>query len=268
MKDPADKRDTRARFIFQHLTAPVLILVLGFFFNLQLEEARSELKRGSEALEASRLALEQSRLGLEERRQQLDRIGVAHQIVVNALSGDVNQSFVTLRLVEFVLEPEVAKELTAAVNDYFTEKGKASLASTDPSDAIAIADAAKAVGGPGAQVAKALGDVKAAGDDKPRLDKARDAKRLYEDAFAHLAARRFEAALTDFDAVVATYPLYANATEISRLLRAVEAKLDDRPTQQRLLRTIVARYGWRAPEKYLAQLRAMADATAEGGGKR
>lgn len=215
------------RVLLQYLLAPAILLGIGFWFNWTLQEAKSEI----------------------------ERIEIAHQIVADALAGDYDQSFVTLKLVRVVLDEELAEEIVVAVTDYLSTKAEASLAEGRPEETVAIVQAATRSGGDaGERVKQSVLEsrlVEGAGD---LLANAEKADRFASDGFRLLAEGNYSGAATAFQRADEAYPDYGTAAEIHQMLTRNLDQMRDPEVEQRVLGSIADRYAVEAPTKQVHEL--------------
>ncbi|MCK4510794.1 hypothetical protein KAW64_03595 [bacterium] len=220
------------RFVFQYLLAPLILIVFGFYFNWILQKTKS---------------------GIE-------RIEIAHQIVVDALAGNYDESFVTLRLLPVVLDQALAEELANSIADYWAKRAEQELEGDRPEEAVAIL---RAAGNAGPEVAERVeaglraSDVVIAQPD--RLDRAHEADRLMAIAFNHLAEGRYTEAMDSFQGVEELYPTYGTAKEIGDLLVRNLQHMSDSATETRVLESIAEDYSREAPVGTAVELRRRVD---------
>ena len=223
------------RFALQYLVSPSLVVVIGFYFNMRLQDAKADL---------------------EKSRQQLDRIEVAHEIIRNALSSDYDQCFITLRLVEVVLEPELAAQVIDAVTEYLGRKAGMELAEGRPEEAVAIVKAAVATGGDaGRKVEAGILRATLAPEVPDQLSKAQQAGDYTSEGFRYLISGRYEDALEAFRKAEETYPGYGSAAEIVQLLSDSLLGMDDPETERRVISEIIGRFSWTGQKSYVQDLR-------------
>ena len=224
------------RFALQYLVSPILVAAIGFYFNMRLQDARAEL---------------------EKSRQQLDRIEVAHQIIQNALSSDYDQCFITLRLVEMVLEPDLAAQVIDGVTEYLGRKAGRELAEGRPEEAVAIVKAAEATGGEaGRRVEEGILRAALAPEVTEQLSKAQRAEEYASEGFRYLIIPgRYEDAIAAFQKAEEIYPGYGAAAEIVQLLSNNLSGMDDPATQRRVIGEIIERFSWTGQKAYVQDLR-------------
>lgn len=220
------------RFVFQYLLAPLILIVFGFYFNLVLQQTRSEI----------------------------ERIEIAHEIVADALAGNYAESFVTLRLLPVVLDPELAEELANSIADYWAKRAEQELERDRPEEAVAILEAASYAGLEVAERVEAglrASEVVIAEPD--RLERAKEAERLTAAGFNQLAEGGYEEALASFRGAEEIYPTYGTAKEIGDLLGRNLSRMSDPVTEMRVLESIAEDYSWKAPERSVIKLKRRVD---------
>jgi tetratricopeptide (TPR) repeat protein len=212
------------RFALQYLVSPILVAAIGFYFNMRLQDAKAEL---------------------EKSRQQLDRIEVAHEIIQNALSSDYDQCFITLRLVEVVLEPDLAAQVIDGVTEYLGRKAGRELAEGRPEEAVAIVKAAEATGGEaGRKVEEGILRATLAPEVPERLSRAQQAEDYTSTGFRYLVSGRYQDAIEVFQKAEEIYPGYGSAAEIVQLLRVSLSGMADPEIERRVIREIIERFSW------------------------
>jgi hypothetical protein len=215
------------RVFFEFLLAPAILLGIGFWFNWTLQEAKGEI----------------------------ERIEIAHEIVAEALAGDYDQSFVTLKLVRVILDEELAEEIVAAVTDYLSTKAEASLAEGRPEETVAIVRAATRSGGDaGERVKQNVLESKLVEGAPDLLAKAEQADLFASDGFRLLAEGNYRDAAAAFQRADQAYPDYGTAAEIHGLLTRNLAQMDNPEVEQRVLGSIADRYTEEAPVKQVQEL--------------
>jgi tetratricopeptide (TPR) repeat protein len=208
------------RFSIQYLLSPILVLALGSYFNLRLENTKSKI----------------------------ERVGIAHEMINTALSGDYEKSFITLWLVDVVLDPELAAQIKDGVIGYYEKKLATSLEEGRPEEAVKIIRAARGVNRETAQeLEERIPKTEKDGRTESALKNAEQADMLTTQGFQFLASRRYEEALASFRRVEEVYPEYGTAYEIIRLLEENINQMNDPHVEQRVLRTISEQYSWKAP---------------------
>ncbi|TET47744.1 hypothetical protein E3J62_00675 [candidate division TA06 bacterium] len=114
----------RVRFFFQYLLFPVLIVVIGFWFNLRLERAKQEFKH----------------VELE-----LKRIQAAHQMLNELFSGIPERAFIAERLITKIVDKQLCEEIHKIVEDYYLRKLEESASKGDLETVEEIAMAAEGI---------------------------------------------------------------------------------------------------------------------------
>lgn len=90
---------------------------------------------------------------------------------------------------------------------------------------------------------------------EPQLNKYEEALRLEGNGFDALVKGDVGAAIQAFEKVQAVYPGYHNAAELVSLLRDNQRQWDNPDVQQRVYRTIVEKFAWKAPQLQIEELR-------------
>ena len=222
------ERGGAVRFTVQYLLSPILVAAIGFYFNIKLEQTKSEV----------------------------ERVEVAHEMINTALGGDYEKSFITLRLVDVVLDPELAAQIKEAVFGYYEKKLAASLEEGRPEEAAEIMRAARGVAEETArQLEESIPKVEEDGREVDRLQNAERAARFTAQGYELLAARNYEEALAVFRQVEEAYPRYGAAYEIVHLLERNMARMRDPDVERRVLGTIAEELSWKAPQELVRELR-------------
>jgi tetratricopeptide (TPR) repeat protein len=222
------ERGGAGRFVVQYLLSPILVLALGFYFNLRLEQTKSEI----------------------------ERVEVAHKMINTALGGDYEKSFITLRLVDVVLDPELAGQIKDAVIGYYERKLAASLEEGRPEEAVEIIQAARGVAEETArELEQSLPKAEEDGREVDRLRNAEQAAQFNAHGFELLASGRYEDALENFRQAEEAYPTYGAAYEITELLERNINRMRDPDVEQRVLGVIAEQHSWKAPEQQVRELR-------------
>lgn len=223
-----------SRFALQYLVSPILVAAIGFYFNMRLQDAKAELERS---------------------RQQLDRIAVAHEIIQNALSSDYEQCFITLRLVEVVLEPELAAQVIEGVTDYLSRRAGSELAQGRPEEAVAIVKAAQSTGGEaGRKVEESILKATAVPQAPERLSKAQKAEEYTSEGFRCLLSGRYEEALGLFRKAEETYPGYGSAAEIMETLSRRFQEMTDPDAERRVVDEIIEKFSWQTQRDFSQEM--------------
>lgn len=218
------ERPSRVWFILQVLLAPALVVWLGYHFDSQLQRTKDAI----------------------------GRIEVAHQLVQDALSGNYEQSLITLRLVEVVLEPELADSIVAGVTGYWLSRVEGAVVEGRPEEAVAIVKAAERVGGSaGQRIERAIQESEVIAEMPERLTNAQHADSLTSNAFTLLGARRYDEALATFQLVGTVYPGYGPAADVRRILEMNLAAMDDLEVEEAVLSSIRRVSAGRVPDEYL-----------------
>jgi tetratricopeptide (TPR) repeat protein len=220
------------RFVFQYLLAPALLIPVGAYFNWLLQETRNEI----------------------------ERIEVAHEIVADALEGEYDVSFVTVRLLPIVLDEALAAELTASIEEYWAKRAEIELAADRPEEAVRILEAASHAGAEVAERVEArVLESDIVSDVPGKLSRAKEAEQLTAAGFDFLAEGQYSRALEAFQRVEEVYPTYGTAREISELLGRNLTRMGDPATETRVLGTITDELSWKAPTGAVGELRERVD---------
>jgi len=221
------ERSSVIRFSVQYLLSPILVLALGFYFNLQLETTKSKI----------------------------ERVGIAHEIINTALGGDYEKSFITLRLVDVVLDPELAEQIKDGVIGYYEKKLAASLEEGRPEEAVEIIRAARGVAEETARVLEeGVPKISVDGREVNNLKNAEQAAEFTAQGYKLLTSERYIDALETFHRVEEIYPGYGSAYEIIRLLEQNIENLHNPDVERYVLETIVEQHSWKAPQRQIQQL--------------
>jgi tetratricopeptide (TPR) repeat protein len=230
-----DKRPGFWRFGVQYLVSPILVAAIGFYFNMSLQETRDELERS---------------------RQQLDRIEVAHDLIRDALSSDYEQCFITLRLVEVVLDPELAGQVVDGVTEYLARKAGMELAEGRPEEAVAIVKAAQSSGGnAGRKVEDGIKEALPSAQTPERLSRAKQAESYTSEGFRHLLSGRYQEAIDAFGKAEETYPGYGAASEIAEELKQNLPQMNDPAAERKVISEIAERFSWQSQKEYVQEIR-------------
>jgi tetratricopeptide (TPR) repeat protein len=217
------------------ILSPILVVVFGFYFDSRLQDAQAELERS---------------------RQQLDRIEVAHEIIRNALSSDYEQCFITLRLVEVVLEPELAAQVVEGVTEYLGRKAGQELAEGRPEEAVAIVRAAQSSGGDaGKKVEEGILKATSVAAAPERLLKAKEAQDHISQGFRLLMSGRYQEAMDAFRKAEEAYPGYGSASEIVELLSESIHLMDDPAARKRVINQIMEQHSWKTQREFTQEMR-------------
>lgn len=136
------KLKSRWLFFMQYLVFPALLLVGGYFFNSQFEEARQELTRDVEAAKQSFQMLE-----LEVRR-----IEAAQKFLQELFSGSVERAMLSEKLMSRILaDDKLANEISKTVEEYYKNEISEALRKENIEKASKIQTAAAKIRSPAGQ---------------------------------------------------------------------------------------------------------------------
>ncbi|MEW5925451.1 MAG: SPOR domain-containing protein, partial [Candidatus Zixiibacteriota bacterium] len=108
----------------QYLFSPVIIIIIGFYFNVQLERT----KQSFQTLEL-----------------ELKRIQAAQQMLEELFSGTPERAFIAERLIGQIVDENLREEIHKLVADYYTEQFDESIYAQDISKLSKISKAARKV---------------------------------------------------------------------------------------------------------------------------
>ncbi len=117
------RRPARLPDFVQYLS-PLLVVLIGAFFNHRIEQAR----RDFQSLEL-----------------EVKRIQATQGFMEELFSGTPQRAFVAERLISKIVEKSLAEEITAIVRDYYAGKVEESVARNDTVEANKITEAAGAI---------------------------------------------------------------------------------------------------------------------------
>lgn len=118
---------SRVRFFVQYLLSPLLIVLIGWIFNHQIETAKQSFQQ----------------LELEVKRIEATR-GFMQEL----FSGSPQRAFVAERLIRRIVEEQLAQEISTVVKEYYAGKLQESIARKDIQKVTDIKDAAHAISTP------------------------------------------------------------------------------------------------------------------------
>jgi hypothetical protein len=221
------------KFFVQYLLSPILIICVGALINYQIEKGKAEAQR----------------------------LDLAQKMIATMFSGNADEAFATERLMTKVVDEQYAKDLHESVAKYYQNKVDASIKQGDFEGAAKIVESAKTIGGTAAnQVVQSVEQNQsqqiAIQTFTNKADKAAQQER---DGFERLIKGDYEGAAAAFDAAEQAYHSYHSAYEISRLLRARAAELNDPARRKEVLQEIVNRHSYGAPPDLIQRLREVAN---------
>jgi len=121
------EKSNKFRLFMQYLLSPVIIIIIGFYFNVQLERT----KQSFQTLEL-----------------ELKRIQAAQQMLEELFSGTPERAFIAERLIAQIVDEKLSKEISELVQNYYKEELDESLFPQDISKINEISKAALRVGSP------------------------------------------------------------------------------------------------------------------------
>ena len=130
-----DARPSRWSTLTQNLLSPLILLVIGWWLNSQIEQTRIEL--------------EQSKQLLNEAQHELARVSAVQDMLEKLFGGKPAEAFVTERLMKKILDDELAEEISSVVADYYKgeldslAQGRNSLSEAEAEKILAITEPAK-----------------------------------------------------------------------------------------------------------------------------
>jgi hypothetical protein len=227
------EKQSTMKFFVQYLLSPILIICLGAFINWQIEKGKAEAQR----------------------------LDLAQKMIATMFSGNADEAFATERLLTKVVDPQYAKDLHESVAKYYKNKVDASIKQGDVEGAAKIVAAAQTIGGTAAdQVVQSV-----AQNQSQQIaiqtftSKAQEAAQQEREGFERLIKGDYEGAADAFAAAEQAYHSYHSAYEISRLLRARAADLNDPARRKSVLQEIVSRHAYGAPPDLIQRLREAAN---------
>jgi hypothetical protein len=134
------EKQSASRFFVQYLLSPLLVLLVGYLINYRVEQNRGEI---------------------EKAKTDIQRIDLAQKMIPILFGGNPEEAFAAQRLMEKVVDPEVAKEFKDVVAKYYQAKVASDLKKGDVQSAVATITAAQDVGGQAAdQVVQSVTQIK------------------------------------------------------------------------------------------------------------
>ena len=121
------------RFFYQYLVAPILLLVIGFFLNQNLEKAKQEF---------------------EMLQLEVKKIEAAQDMLTEIFSDVPERAFIADRLMSKLLDENLSKEISEIVERYYSQKLEQPLLNQSLQDVEEIVSAADAIGGRAAESIK------------------------------------------------------------------------------------------------------------------
>jgi len=226
-----ESNQNKIRFFIQYLLSPLLVLIIGFILNSQIEREKRVL---------------------ETKRTKIQQLELAQNMLPKLFSDDEHIGFATERLMEKVLEDQSLKdEITQLVREYYAKKIDQSLAANDPDTAQRVVDAAQTFGGGAAQ--KVIDQVENDPETKQELTRYQKALQKEREGFEYLLSGEYAKAVNAFEAAEEAYNGFHQVYEIARALR--EADLENPNERKETFRRIVEEFSWKAPKKALEKLK-------------
>lgn len=216
-----------SRNIFVQYILPTLIAVLiGAFVTWRVESSRSEVS-----------------MQVEKNKADIQRVEVAQKMIPVIFSGNAQQAFATQRLLEMVVDAEVAKEIKEIVAAYYKAKVSVNVKRGDAKSAEQTLLAAKAVGGTAA--------------NKILQDRETASRKEYE-GFQNLVAGEYDKSLKAFQDAENIFNGYHNVYELARLIRLRKNDFKDPKKRQEIFHLIVTKYRDGIPPDFLPTLKQLA----------
>ncbi len=124
------EQQTKSRFFFRYLVSPLLILIIGYFLNQSVQEAKEQFHR----------------LELE-----VNQIEAAQTMLADLFSDIPERAFIADRLMSKLVDEELSREISDIIALYYSQRLSRQLSDSTLADAEKIAAAAEAIGGPAAE---------------------------------------------------------------------------------------------------------------------
>jgi hypothetical protein len=233
------EKQSASRFFVQYLLSPLLVLAVGAVMNYRVEQNRGEIERA---------------------KSDIQRIDLAQKMIPILFAGNPDQAFATQRLMEKVLDPEVAKEFKEVIAKYYKAKVEADLKKGDIKSAVETLTAAQSIGGQSAdQVVQSVTQNQGNNETIQRYtSKLQIASQKEREGFENLLAGKYDDAIESFQASEDAYNSYHQVFELSKLLRSRRQELNDENKRREIFQLIVDKYSYGAPPDLLNQLKIMA----------
>jgi hypothetical protein len=242
-----EKTKSLAELIIGSLLSPLLTALIGALALVYV----TQVKNASEAAIKDQERTIQS--ALDKTTKSIERLELAQKMIPDLFSDNPDRAFATERILEQVVEPQLAAEIQAMVEKFFGKKLGDALASGNDQEAAAIVTSADSVGS--AAASKVVSSAKQAHPQQLAQVRQYQLASVQEKAgFQALAAGDFGAAHSAFETAHKAYPRYHNVSEISALL-AKHGNAPDADARRALTETLIKQYAWGAPPGAIEQLR-------------
>ena len=233
------EKQSASRFFVQYLLSPLLVLLVGYLINYRVEQNRGEI---------------------EKAKTDIQRIDLAQKMIPILFGGNPEEAFAAQRLMEKVVDPEVAKEFKDVVSKYYQAKVASDLKKGDVQSAVATITAAQDVGGQAAdQVVQSVTQDQTKKEAiQTYTNRMQIASQKEREGFENLMAGKYDDAIKAFQAAEDAYHSYHQVYELARLLRAKAPDLNDDNKRKEVFQLIIDKYSYGAPPDLLNQLKVMA----------
>jgi len=233
------EKQSASRFFVQYLLSPLLVLALGAVMNYRVEQNKGEI---------------------EKTKSDIQRIDLAQKMIPILFAGNPEQAFATQRLMEKIVDPEVAREFKEVIAKYYNTKIELDIKKGDIKSAVETLSAAQSIGGQSAdQVVQSVtldkGKNEAVQKYKNKLQIASQNER---EGFENLIAGKYDDALKSFQAAEDAYNSYHQVFELAKLLKSRRKDIYDENKRKEIFQLIVDKYSYGAPSDLLNQLKIMA----------
>lgn len=227
-----------SRFFVQYLLSPLLVLVVGAFMNWRVESNRQNI---------------------ESARSEIQRIELAQKMLPNLFSNNASEAFATQRLMQKVLDPEMAKEIVAMVENYYREKYKSDVEGGDTKSAVETLTAAQRIGGASAdQFAQSVTQQNGNATIQQIKTGLQLAAEKEREGFENLIHGKYGDAAKSFQESTDAYATYHNSAELARLIKDRGYEMSDGTKRKEVFQVIIDKYSWGVPQDLLNQLKEMA----------
>jgi len=233
------EKQSASRFFVQYLLSPLLVLIVGAIMNYRVEQNRGEI---------------------EKAKSDIQRIDLAQKMIPILFAGNPEQAFATQRLLEKVVDPEVAKEFKEVIAKYYKAKVELDIKKGDIKSAVETLSAAQSIGGQSAdQVVQSVTQDRGKNEAIQKYtNKLQIASQKEREGFENLIAGKYDDAIKSFQASEDAYNSYHQVYELARLLRSRRQDMNDENKRKETFQIIVDKYSYGAPLDLLNQLRTIA----------
>jgi len=233
------EKQSASRFFVQYLLSPLLVLIVGAIMNYRVEQNRGEI---------------------EKAKSDIQRIDLAQKMIPILFAGNPEQAFATQRLLEKVVDPEVAKEFKEVIAKYYKAKVELDIKKGDIKSAVETLSAAQSIGGQSAdQVVQSVTQDRGKNEAIQKYtSKLQIASQKEREGFENLIAGKYDDAIKSFQASEDAYNSYHQVYELARLLRSRRQDMNDENKRKETFQIIVDKYSYGAPSDLLNQLRTIA----------